>query len=212
LWFRDCRWQRGRSPQGHARPKNKQRSYFARASGAARFVYNWALGEWQRQYRAGGKPTEMSLRVQLNKLKREQFPWMLQVTKFAVEQAIFGLGIAFRAFLEKRERFPRFKKKGVHDSFCAPMGVTKFRCKGRRIRLPNIGWVRMREALRFSGILKHVTVSHQAERWFASIVVDIPDIQPVQRPREAMGMRGKGVSAGRRFGILSPLSAARPIK
>ena len=47
-------------------PNNKQRSYFARASGAARFAYNWALGEWKRQYRAGGKPSEVSLRRQLN--------------------------------------------------------------------------------------------------------------------------------------------------
>jgi len=47
-------------------PNNKQRSYSARASGAARFAYNWTLDEWQRQYRVGGKPTEMSLRVQLN--------------------------------------------------------------------------------------------------------------------------------------------------
>jgi putative transposase len=57
-------------------PNNKQHSYFARASGAARFAYNWALGEWLQQYRVGGKPAEMSLRVQLNKLKREQFPRM----------------------------------------------------------------------------------------------------------------------------------------
>jgi putative transposase len=76
-------------------PNNRQRSYFARASGTARFAYNWALGEWQRQYRAGGKPTEMSLRVQLNGIKRQRFRWMLEVTKFAVEQAIVDLGMAF---------------------------------------------------------------------------------------------------------------------
>ena len=28
--------------------------YFARASGTARFAYNWALAEWRRQYKAGG--------------------------------------------------------------------------------------------------------------------------------------------------------------
>jgi putative transposase len=30
-------------------PNDRQRTYFARASGTARFAYNWALGEWQRQ-------------------------------------------------------------------------------------------------------------------------------------------------------------------
>ena len=53
-------------------PNDQQRSYFARACGAAPLAYNWALAEWQRQYAAGDKPSEASLRRQLNGLKREQ--------------------------------------------------------------------------------------------------------------------------------------------
>jgi len=30
-------------------PTNKQRTYFARTCGTARFSYNWALAEWERQ-------------------------------------------------------------------------------------------------------------------------------------------------------------------
>jgi putative transposase len=33
-------------------PNNKQKTYFAQASGTARFVYNWALAEWKKQYEA----------------------------------------------------------------------------------------------------------------------------------------------------------------
>ena len=51
-----------------------QRWYFARAAGTARFAWNCALAEWRRQYQAGGKPSDVSLRRELNKLKREQFP------------------------------------------------------------------------------------------------------------------------------------------
>jgi hypothetical protein len=32
-----------------------------------------ALGEWRKQYQAGGKPSEVSLR-QLNGIKRSEFP------------------------------------------------------------------------------------------------------------------------------------------
>ena len=32
-------------------PRADQESYFVRARGVARFAYNWALAEWQRQYR-----------------------------------------------------------------------------------------------------------------------------------------------------------------
>jgi hypothetical protein len=33
-------------------PTDKSRTYFARASGVARFAWNWALAEWQQQYAA----------------------------------------------------------------------------------------------------------------------------------------------------------------
>jgi transposase len=40
-------------------PTNKQRTYFARASGVARFSYNWGLAEWKRQFEA--RTTDPSL-------------------------------------------------------------------------------------------------------------------------------------------------------
>jgi putative transposase len=169
-------------------PNDKQRTYFMRASGTARFAYNWALGEWRRQYQAGEKPSEVSLRRQLNGLKREQYPWMFDVTKCAAQEAVIDLGAAFRGFFEKRGAYPRFKKKGVRDSFCAANETGTFRCDGKRIKLPVIGWVRLREAVRFSGPLKRVTVSREADRWFASVSVDMPDLQPVAQPIAAVGV------------------------
>ena len=75
-------------------PNNVQATYFARAAGTARFAYNWALAEWKRQYEAWKqdsrlpKPSQAALRRQLNAIKREQFPWMLEVTKCAPQMAI----------------------------------------------------------------------------------------------------------------------------
>jgi putative transposase len=128
-------------------PNMAQRIYFARAAGTARFAYNWALAERKRQYAAGEKPNETSLRRQLNAIKREQFPWMFDVTKCAPQEAIIDLGAAFRAFFEKRGRYPQFKSKSSRSSFCAANAVGTFRTDGERIKLPVIGWVRMREAI-----------------------------------------------------------------
>ncbi|KSV83979.1 RNA-guided endonuclease TnpB family protein [Sinorhizobium sp. GL28] len=173
---------------------DKQRTYFARASGVARLAWNWALAEWRRQYAARRddpslpQPSDAALRRQLNSLKREQFPWMFDVTKCAVQEAIIDLGAGFRSFFEKRGRYPRFKKKGVRDSFCAANEAGTFRVDSQRIKLPVVGWVRMREAVRFTGKLKRVTVSREADRWFASIMVETNDIKPVERPHDAVGV------------------------
>lgn len=157
-------------------PNNVQATYFARAAGTARFAYNWALAEWQRQYEACKadpalpKPSETALRRQLNSIKREQFPWMLEVTKNAPQLAIIQLGAAFRNFFAGRAKYPKFRKKGHHDRFS--LTNDQFSIDGSRIRIPNLGWVRMRETLRFTGKIMSATVSRVADRWFVSITVD----------------------------------------
>jgi putative transposase len=97
-------------------PNNMQATCFARAAGTARFAYNWALAEWKRQYEAWKadnsqpKPSQAALRRQLNALKREPFPWMLEVTKNAPQMAIIQLGDAFKNFFAGRARSPQFRK------------------------------------------------------------------------------------------------------
>ena len=54
-------------------PTEEQHSYFAKAAGTARFVWNWALAEWNRKSEAGEKPTALKLKKQFNEIRREQF-------------------------------------------------------------------------------------------------------------------------------------------
>ncbi|WP_278249259.1 RNA-guided endonuclease InsQ/TnpB family protein [Azotobacter chroococcum] len=187
-------------PQDRTRPNNAQATYFARAAGVARFAYNWALAEWGRQYEAHKadpaqpKPSQAALRRQLNAIKREQFPWMLEVTKNAPQMAIIQLGDAFKNFFAGRAKYPRFRRKGVHDRFT--LANDQFALDGCRIRIPNLGWVRMREALRFSGKILSATISRVADRWFASITVDTQDLThlPKAENQGAVGV-DLGVSA-----------------
>ena len=164
-------------------PNNAQATYLARAAGTARFAYNWALAEWQRQYREHledeslPKPSQQALRRQLNALKREKFPWMLEVTKNVPQMAIVHLGDAFRNFFAKRARYPRFRRKGVHDRFT--LSNDQFRIDGRRIHIPKPGWVRMREGLRFNGEVVSATISRTADRWFVAVNVDTHDLSPL---------------------------------
>ena len=83
------------------------------------------------------------------------------------------LGQAFQNFFAGRAGYPQFRKKGVHDRFT--LTNDQFDIDGSRIRIPKLGWVRMRETLRFAGKIMSVTVSRVADRWFVSIAVDTPD-------------------------------------
>jgi putative transposase len=103
-------------------------------------------------------------------------------------QAIIDLGTAFRAFFAKRGKYPRFKSKRDRASFCAANEAGTCRADGKRIKLPVIGWVRMREAVRFSGRLKRATVSFEGGRWFVSLMIETDDVQPVIQPAAVVGV------------------------
>lgn len=181
-------------------PTPEQAEYFLRASGVARFAWNWALARWQQEYALwkeygfGLKPSEASLRCDLNALKDDAFPWMREVTKNAPQQAIKNLGTAFKNFFEGRAKYPRFKKKGVaHDSFRADNGPDKLHPNAvevdrRRIKLPVIGWIRMREAVRFTGNIKSAIISRIADRWFVSLGVEVDHAKPVRETQVAGGI------------------------
>lgn len=160
-------------------PNDAQATYLAKSCGVARFAYNWALAEWQRQYEeykndsSRQKPTEGALRRLLNAIKREQFPWMLEVTKNAPQMAIIQLGKAFKNFFSGRAKYPQFRKKGMHDRFT--LTNDQFEVKEDRIRIPNLGWVRMREPLRFIGKVLSAAISRIADRWFVSITIETAD-------------------------------------
>jgi len=179
------------------KPNNTQATYFARAAGTARFAYNWALAAWNSQYQEHlldpslPKPSQQSLRRELNAIKKEQFPWMLEVTKNAPQMAIIQLGQAFQNFFAGRAKYPKFKKKGVCDSFT--LSNDQFSIDGSRIRIPNLGWVRMREPLRFAGKIMSATVSRVADRWFVSITVDTPQ---ESTPAKAKNQGAVGVDLG----------------
>jgi IS605 OrfB family transposase len=167
-------------------PTEVQKVYFAKAAGTARFVWNWALAEWNRQYEAGEKPTALKLKKQFNEIRRDQFPWTWEVTKNASDQPFLDLGKAFTAFFEglksgKRKGRPKFKsKKKSKASFY--LANDQFELGDHRIWIPKLGWVNMAENLRFQGKVTGARLTRTADWWFVSIQVEMPDEKPDPGP------------------------------
>jgi len=152
-------------------PNKEQSVYFAKACGIARFAWNWGLAEWQKQYEAGLRPSGLSLKKEFNAVKGTDFRWTYEVTKYACQQPFIFLQKAFVNFFSGTAEYPRFKKKGIHDSFY--IGNDHFDIDGKKIRFPKLGWVKMRECLRFPGKVISAAVSRIAGMWFVSISVKL---------------------------------------
>ena len=191
-------------------PNDKQSTYFAKACGVARFAYNWALDMWKKHYEAGEKVSEGKLRKELNAIKHEEYPWMLEVTKCAPQLAIKDLGKAFQNYFDKRADFPQFKKKGRKDSFS--LSNDQFVVKGKTIRIPNLGYVRMAEELRFDGKIMGAVVSRKADRWFVAIQVEMPEPEPIHNSEsQAVGV-DLGVSDLATLSDGTKITGAKPHK
>lgn len=178
------------------KPNFTQEAYFKQACGTARFVYNWALEQWNKQYIAGGKPSGMALKKQFNQIKKEQFPWVDEVHRDANAQPFANLQSAFVKFFKKEADHPAFKKKGKSkDSFY--MANDKFRLDGEWIKVPCLGWVKMTEPLRFDGKIKSAVISRTADRWFVSVQVDMDKAET--KPKT--GINEVGIDLGVRMSV-----------
>lgn len=180
-------------------PNNRQAGLLMGTCGCARFAYNWALAEWNRLYEAGEKTSQYDLRKRLNAIKRDEFPWMMNYTKCAPQNAIIDLGRAFDNFFAKRSAHPKFHKKGINDSFRVSSDL--YAVDGDRIKLPKIGWVRMAEEFRYSNAkLQSATIRHKAGKWFVSISCDtsLPTRPPCENGAVGidMGVREHALSTG----------------
>ena len=155
-------------------PNNKQATYFKKACGTARFAYNWGLDKWKTMFEAGEKPTGTKIDKEFNKIKKELFPWVSEVTKWATQMVLQeDLNNAFKQFFNKTGKYPQYKKRGIRDSFRMYPVNNNLRIDGLQIKIPRLGWVKMAQTLRFIGKIGYCTISRKADKWFISISVEV---------------------------------------
>ena len=170
------------------RLNNRERTLLAGCAGTARFAFNWGLRQKIEAYEATGQTlTYPELHRRLNALKKGELAWMYAYSKTIPQEALRDLDKAFAHFFQRvkegsgdKPGFPRFKSR--------KRGMGSFRIWGSirveagRIRLPRLGWLRLKERgyLPTAGVkVLSATVSERAGRWFVSLQVEaeIPDRQ-----------------------------------
>jgi putative transposase len=154
-------------------PNNKAISYFNKCFGVSRFAYNWGIDQVKLALSNRAKfLTAYDLSKRLNAIKYTHFPWMAEVSKWAVQAPLVNLENAYRKFFKKESKYPRYKKKGkVSDSLY--IGMDSLKVQDKYLRIPKLGWIRMAQKVRFPGKVMFVIVSKQANQYFASIQVQL---------------------------------------
>jgi putative transposase len=192
------------------RPNGEQERAMRRFAGSCRFVYNKALALQKENHDTGNKyigyvPMAKRLTAWRNGVET---PWLKDAPVHPLQHTLKDLDRAYRNFFEKRAAFPRFKKKGHHDSFRYP-DPKQFEVDqtNSRIKLPKLGWMRYRNSRDVLGTPKNVTVSQSNDKWFVSVQTEREVEQPVPIATGAIGI-DVGIA---RFATMSDGSFIAPL-
>jgi len=183
-------------------PTCEQERNMRRFAGSCRFVFNRALALQKERYEQGEEKLGYAGLCKLLTEWRNgpETPWLADAPVHPLQQMLKDLERAYANFFAKRANFPRFKKKGQHDSFRYPdPKQIKLDQANSRIFLPKLGWVRYRNSREVLGTVKNVTVSQSCGKWFVSIQTEREIQAPVPKATSAVGI-DMGVT---RFATLS---------
>jgi putative transposase len=181
---------------------NKERSLLAGCAGAARYVWNWALRQKIDEYEATGKsPSYYELHRRLNALKKGELSWLYQYSKTIPQESLRDLDRAFANFFrrvkgngqknngkDEKPGFPRFKSRKQRRGRFRVWG--SIHVADDRIKLPRIGWLRLKEKgyLPTSGVkILSATISERGNRWLISLQVE-EEIAERQATGQAIGI------------------------
>lgn len=166
-------------------PTPEQAGAMSQFAGACRLVYNLALEQrrdWWRSYRnTTGKAISYAGQCrELTEMRRE-VDWLRAVPVHALQQALKDVERAYQNFFAGRAAYPRPHKKGVHDAFRLPdpsyLAIERTGRRSGRVKVPKIGWVRLRGWYNMPGALRNVTITRRGGHWYAAVQWEreIPD-------------------------------------
>lgn len=124
-------------------PTLEQEILIRKSIGVSRFVYNWCL---DKQLKSDKFIRDNELRRELTKLKRtNSYYWLSEVGCNVIKQSAKDLCNVYKNFFNKLSNKPRFKKKGIHNSFYVNYESMKKTKHG--VRCEKIGDIKTSERL-----------------------------------------------------------------
>ena len=121
--------------------------------------------------------------------------WIKEVSSKSVKRSIENGCVAFTRFFKHQSAFPNFKKKGKSDvkMYFVKNNPKDCRCERHRMNIPSLGWVRMKEkgyvpTTKDGYVIKSGHVSIKADRYYVSVLIEIPNNKIANRSKEGIGI------------------------
>ena len=181
-------------------PTDSQRELIEKTFGCTRYIYNNFLAERKNKYEESKTKVHVYEQLkELTDLKREK-EWLREIDSCALQACVYNLDDAFQKFF-RGNGYPKFRAKGVHDSFRTNNTLNTYKNKKyetirvdfnkRIITLPKLKEVKFRgyrTTKEIVGKIKSATISKDANKYFVSILVEVPFIKYSINPTSIVGL------------------------
>ena len=180
-------------------PTEEQKARIRKTIGTCRYVYNFYLGHNKALHDDGEKfMTGKSFSLWLNNEYIPDNPdktWIREVYSKAVKNSIEDGCAAFTRFFKHQSDFPKFKKKGKSDvkMYFVRNNPKDCQCERHRLKIPTLGWIRIKEkgyipTTKDGYMIRSGTVSVKTDRFYVSVLVEIPDVNINNNLNEGIGI------------------------
>ena len=183
-------------------PNNKQRTRLFRFAGTARFAYNWALEQEQKNYDAGGKfLSDYELRRLFTQFKNEpDNQWLYTISNNVCKQAVKDAVNAYHKFFNGLAKHPRYKSR-KHDKPAFYIDSGKIKFTGTHAKLESIALSKRkpRQCINWVGLAEHDQIPTDAKyynprisfnglNWFLTVGIDIEAPEPIPPINDGIGI------------------------
>ena len=181
-------------------PTPEQKTKINKTIGTCRYVYNFYLAHNKKLHENGEKfMSGKRFSVWLNNdylPKHPDYAWIKEASSKSVKQSIENACTAFMRFFKGQSQFPNFKKKETSDVkmyFVKNDAKTILPCERHRIKIPTLGWVRLKEkgyipTTKNGYIIRSGAVSVKAGRYYVSVLIEVPDTKFANNTNAGIGI------------------------
>ncbi|OIN68419.1 transposase [Exiguobacterium sp. KRL4] len=156
-------------------PTKPQQEYFMKTFGCVRFVYNKMLEERIRLYEDSKLNPHTKQKLPTPAKYKPEFLFLKEVDSLSLANAQMDLNKVYHNFFRDQSvGFPKFKSKhNDRASYTTNNLKESIRIEEYKVKLPKIGFVKLKQHRPFDGVIKSATVSMtKTRKFFISILVD----------------------------------------
>ncbi|MDN3399572.1 IS200/IS605 family element RNA-guided endonuclease TnpB [Psychrobacter sp. APC 3426] len=149
-------------------PNEEQQVFFAKSFGCTRFIWNRMLSDKVDHY----NEHKTELKNTPAHYKKE-FEWLKEVNSLALANVQQNLRTAYSKFFKQGAGFPKFKKKGIKDSYTTNNQKGTVAITDSTVKLPKIDHINAKFPSKVNGLIKSATISRTPSgKYYVSLLVE----------------------------------------